>query len=420
MQILTTILYVVLFLVFLSILIVIHELGHLIAAKAFNVYCLEYSIGMGPLLFKYKRKNGETQFSLRGIPFGGYVSMYGEGVELPEGVEVPESRSLNGIKAWKRAIILLAGVTMNAVLAFIFLLASNSFRNVFYLGSIHVAESSVAAEANIPDGMIFLNEPLIYFDEAINANREFDVFDRKATINGDESVYYAATFNYDDLDSVKKDDYAYHLYIYPLTEDDKVDFANLVKPETVNYVDIHFQSITEDENGKYVNGPVFSIRVNQKEGAYESFGCKIYYGRAYKDFGSTIKGTFKDYGRCSVMLFQAIGDLFTKKEAWENVGGIVAVGFQTTSALQNFGFAHFLYYWGFISINLAIFNLIPFPGLDGWQLLVLLVEVIFRRKIPEKVKNIISLIGILLLLLLMVFVVVKDLRQFVFTGLSLL
>ena len=115
MQVLMTILYILLFLVFLSVLIMIHELGHLAAAKIFKVYCLEYSIGMGPLLFKFKRKKGETQFSIRAIPFGGYVSMYGEGVELPDGVVVDESRSLNGVKAWKRAVSPLAGVTMNAV-----------------------------------------------------------------------------------------------------------------------------------------------------------------------------------------------------------------------------------------------------------------------------------------------------------------
>ena len=142
MQVLTTILYILLFLVFLSILIIIHELGHLAAAKAFNVYCLEYSVGMGPLLFKYKRKGGETQFSLRGIPFGGYVSMYGEGVELPEGVEVPESRSLNGVKAWKRAIILLAGVTMNAILAIVFFFVSNCFpqESIDYVNHLNVKD----------------------------------------------------------------------------------------------------------------------------------------------------------------------------------------------------------------------------------------------------------------------------------------
>ena len=116
MSILTTILYILLFIVCLSLLIMIHELGHFSAAKIFKVYVQEYSIGFGPALIHKKRKNGETQFTLRGIPFGGYVSMYGEGVELPDGVTVDESRSLNGIKPWKRAIILLAGVTMNAVL----------------------------------------------------------------------------------------------------------------------------------------------------------------------------------------------------------------------------------------------------------------------------------------------------------------
>ena len=101
MQVLSTILYILLFIFFLSVLIVIHELGHLAAAKAFKVYCLEYSVGMGPLIFKKKRKNGETQFSLRAIPFGGFVSMYGEDAKVPEGVEIPPERSIDGIKKWK-------------------------------------------------------------------------------------------------------------------------------------------------------------------------------------------------------------------------------------------------------------------------------------------------------------------------------
>ena len=132
---LMTVLYILLFLVCLSVLIIVHELGHLTAAKIFKVYCLEFSCGMGPLLWKYKRKNGETQFSLRAIPFGGYVSMYGEGVELPEGVQVDSSRSLHGIRKWKQAIILLAGVTMNAVLALF----------VFFIGNIACEQHSFVA-----------------------------------------------------------------------------------------------------------------------------------------------------------------------------------------------------------------------------------------------------------------------------------
>ena len=104
-QVLSTILYILLFIVCLSFLIVIHELGHFTAAKIFKVYVMEYSIGFGPALIHKKRKTGETYFSLRIIPFGGYVSMYGEGVELPEGQVIDESRSLEKAKAWKRAII---------------------------------------------------------------------------------------------------------------------------------------------------------------------------------------------------------------------------------------------------------------------------------------------------------------------------
>ena len=113
-------------------------------------------------------------------------------------------------------------------------------------------------------------------------------------------------------------------------------------------------------------------------------------------------------------LFGQILPLITS--SWSQVGGIIAVGFETTSVLQNFGFGKFLFYWGFISVNLAIFNLLPFPGLDGWQLLVLIVEGITRKKIPEKVKNIVSFIGIGLLLVLMGVVVVKDVIKYIFAG----
>ena len=95
---------ILLFIVALSFLIAIHELGHLSMAKLFNVYCHEYSIGFGPTLLKKKRKNGETYFTLRAIPLGGYVSMYGEGMELEPGVEIPKERSIEGIKKWKKLI----------------------------------------------------------------------------------------------------------------------------------------------------------------------------------------------------------------------------------------------------------------------------------------------------------------------------
>ena len=265
---------------------------------------------------------------------------------------------------------------------------------------------------------------MTYHDEVANVDRGYYVFDKKATIDGDESVYYAATFNFEDLDSLDKRDLAQYLYIYPFTDAtyETIDFAHLKDPATVNYVNIHFQSLVKEEgNDKSVAGPIYSVQVNQSEGKYQSFGLLLYYGRKNTNFKEIITGTFSDFGRCSVILFETIGKLFTDAATWGQVGGIIAVGFETTSVLQNFGIGKFLFYWGFISVNLAIFNLLPFPGLDGWQLLVLIVEGISRKKIPEKVKNIVSLIGIGLLLLLMAVIVIKDVAKYIFhVGISLL
>ena len=374
MQILSIILYVLLFLVFLSVLIIIHELGHLAAAKAFNVYCLEYTIGMGPLLFNHNRKNGETQFSLRAIPFGGYVSMYGEGVTLPEGVTVDESRSLNGVKAWKRAIILLAGVTMNAILALVFFFASNCFpQEALYRNSANIAESSIASEAGLEDGMIFKIETLTYVDSVTNEEKSVYLLDKETTVDGDDTVYYATVLNYEKLSNFKQRDLADYLYIYPLEGED-ILFSSVLDPATVNYVNIHFTSQVRGEK-ELVDSTVYDVKVNVVDGKYASFGASLYYEKWTDDFPTITKNTFK-----------------------------------------NFGFGKFLFYWGFISVNLAIFNLLPFPGLDGWQLLVLIVESITRKKIPEKVKNIVSFVGIALLLALMAVIVVKDLIKYIFVG----
>lgn len=417
MQVLMTILYILLFIVFLSILIIIHELGHLAAAKAFNVYCLEYSIGMGPALFKFKRKNGETQFTLRSIPFGGYVSMYGEGVELPDGVTVDESRSLNGIKPWKRAIILLAGVTMNAILALVFFFVANVFpQDLLYRNSVNVAENSLAYESGLRDGDIYqLGDPIVYEDKTDNTQRIFYLVDQETTVNNNDSKKYATCLNLDNVTGFNKRDMKDVLFVYEIV-DGQPSFSSFVAPNTYDNVQVHFSIVKKGTNGEEIDH-VVTVSIPSSGGELQSFGADLFYEKKMNNFGTIMKNTFSEYGNGAIVIFRTIGDLFTKPTTWGQVGGIVAVGFETTSVLQNYGFAYFLRIWGVISINLAIFNLLPFPGLDGWQLLVLGVESIFHKKIPEKVKNIISFVGIGLLLLFMVVILAKDLWVYIFKGL---
>ena len=100
--------------------------------------------------------------------------------------------------------------------------------------------------------------------------------------------------------------------------------------------------------------------------------------------------------------------LIATRDGWKEVGGIISIGVVTTQVLQQNGFGQFLRVWGLISVNLGIVNLLPFPGLDGWHLLVIAIEGIFRKEIPAKVKNAVALVGLILLFSLMVLIIIKD------------
>ena len=149
-----TIVYILLFILCLSTLIMVHEAGHLLTAKAFKVYCFEYAIGFGPRLLSFKRKNGETRFSIRAIPFGGFVSMYGESEAVPEEVDASKldpSRSLNNVKKWKKSIIMTAGIMMNFILAIvIFFIYEIAFPgHIARLGHVNVKKNSLAYEVGL-------------------------------------------------------------------------------------------------------------------------------------------------------------------------------------------------------------------------------------------------------------------------------
>ena len=107
---------IIYFILILSVIIIVHELGHLIAAKRFGVYCKEFSIGMGPVV--YQKQVGETAWSIRALPIGGFVAMAGEeDDDEAEELDIPYERTLNGIKPWKQIVVMAAGAIMNVLLA---------------------------------------------------------------------------------------------------------------------------------------------------------------------------------------------------------------------------------------------------------------------------------------------------------------
>ena len=528
-----TIVYILLFIVCLSTLIMVHEAGHLATAKIFKVYCFEYSIGFGPKLFSVRRKGTETAFSIRAIPFGGFVSMYGEDEAIPEGHEpIDPSRSLNAIKKWKKCIILVAGVVMNFILAItIFFVYEVAFpAHTARVAHLTVSKGSIAYDAGlrsqdfvytpiletsnstyifyddgaileyqdsstkevyfgynysnitlkdtslytlavafkkVPFGHITNESPTaITYSEALNGDfsGDEDVQNvisgfyqasaaKKNKETGGYTVRIAVTENYlDEQDKVvysdlvlTKDEYKY-FKVVPIGAQITLvgDFSTKQTKKGVNYnvitvngtdnfetsypdyttgnalntksggikpnrLSFSFYKLNEETNiGRGDQMPINDLELSTNGKLPKKIGVAMQLDSYHNKFGEAVKYTFEDFGKSATLIVRGLGTLFSK-DGWKNVGGIIAIGVSTTQVLQQNGFGLFLFYWALISVNLGIVNLLPFPGLDGWQFLVTIVEGITRKTIPTKVKSIVSAVGIGLLFILMILIIIKDL-----------
>lgn len=451
------ILTIVLFIISLSVLIVIHELGHLSMAKLFNVYCQEFSIGFGPALLKKRKEGKETYFSIRAVPLGGYVSMYGEDVELEEGLVLPKERSLDGIKKWKKAIILSAGVILNALLALTLFAVSNlCFKTNYATAKAKVSESSVLYEVGVKeDDLLYVYGPAdgtLTSKNLVNAKYEKDglTYEDRFFIIDDNVTYRDNPYVLCYYPNGNKGDVTFtdSIFLFPGTKDEyiiKTSFEGW--PELKNYPDYRESYLLPIDGTSYdtklkfmseVDGEVvtneYDVTIKSKASGkgyiWEDIGLYLKFDRRWAPFSERMKNTFSDFGNASILVFKGLGSIF--KGGIKNMSGIVGILNVSNSVLSRFTFDYYLYLWGLISVNLAIFNLLPFPGLDGWALLVTGIEgsvnSIKRRKymkenanldnyqefkIPNKVKNIVSFIGLALLMLLMIAILALDVLRWV-------
>jgi len=463
------ILSILLFIVSLGILIIIHELGHFSMAKLFKVYCQEFSIGFGPALIHKRRKGHETYFSLRAVPLGGYVSMYGEedSIEDPNNV-IPKERSIEGIRKWKKAIILFAGVFLNAILAFVLIAISNlcfprivttrfasvtagssaalvvqnddkmcSYPFDVYTGDTYVDYTYTASDKVIHRGQFFIVDNNVEIDGnkyvltycptgTKNYTKFTEGFTLYPGIAGENIGYTDDKGNFVVVNSVlasayeRTDANGYSIHwlstgskstLYPdFTKTTYTPFEN--SKFTAHLKFLRFNKSIQKYDSTYLYNP--EIKAVAKNGKYvwEDIGLSF---QTMEDksltFGQRMKQTCIDFGDASASVFKGLGVLFTG--GIKNMSGIVGI-FETSATLVgSYTFATYFYFWGMISVNLAIFNLLPFPGLDGWQLLVTAVEGATKKKIPAKVKSIMSLIGLGLLFALMIAIVVLDIIKLV-------
>ncbi len=344
-----------LFFVVLSLIVLVHEFGHFICAKMFNVFIYEFSIGMGPIVFSHKGKDG-IDYNFRALPIGGYVSMAGEVYEDDSNEKIPKDRFMCNRPWWQRLIILCAGVFNNFVLALVLLFTiACIWGGATYKPIIaEVQKDSAAEQVGLVAG------------------------DRILKINGKK----VSSWEVGQILLIMKD------------KDGVYDFSVKHKDGKIEEYHIKPNMVMDKETKK--ESPVFGIAIKQS---------------VSKTLWGHIKYAFTKFSTLVVTLWYTLGGLFTGKIALSNLSGPVGI-YQVIGSTFSYkagaAFNFVLYITAYLSLNVGIMNILPFPAFDGGRVFFILVEKIKGSPVNSKFENVCHTIGFVLLMLLMIFVTFND------------
>jgi regulator of sigma E protease len=351
---------VLIFLLVLSILILVHEAGHYFAARRAGVWVEEFGFGLPPRVIG--KRFGETLYSINLLPFGGFVRLHGENVE--EGVTKPDRAFINKSKK-ARAIIILAGVFMNFILAIVSFSVVYSFtgvpRETENVRVVVLAENSPAIEAGLKEEDVIKRVD----DVAITSNRQF--IDEVENRKGNEIVL---TYLRDGEEGA--------LTVVPRQD----------PPEGQGALGVVISS-TEAYYPPIWQRPFY--------GMYYGFQEAVFWG------GAVISG----FSMLFVQLFSG--------NVPQDVAGPVGIYALTTQA-ATFGIIMLINFIGILSVNLAILNIFPFPALDGGRLVFIIIESIIGKKVTPRVEAVIHSAGMVILLLLILAITASDIRKLISAG----
>lgn len=345
----------IIFLLVLSVLVFVHELGHFLFAKLFKVRVDEFAIGFPPKLFSFKK--GETTYALNALPLGGYVKIHGEN---PEDVDDKgDKRNFQNINFVKQITILSAGVVFNILFAWILM------SSTLLIGTSKVALDGVDEKYVQGERKVIIHQVLKDSPADIAGIKEGD---RVLFVNGSSTTDIKQV-----QESIKNAPLTFNLVLF------KNNATSSVKVEKL------------DNN---------TIGVGLAETAIVRMGVfsSLYYGAQ-----ATYSLTTQIFG--GVITF--FGKLFTGQGTWDEVSGPVGIAKAVGSSSQE-GFASLLFITILISISLAAMNILPFPALDGGRIVISFIEGVLRKKLPIKFVNTLNALGFILLLTLMLVVTVKD------------
>lgn len=343
---------------FLSLLIIVHELGHFFAAKIFKIKVEEFGIGFPPKI--WKKKMGETEYALNALPLGGYVKIFGENNFSKE--EQPilsvSNRSFSAAATWKKSIIILSGVFMNLLFAWFLFSLIVLIGIPSHLTITGVAENSPADNADLKPG-----------DIITKAVSESSVITDPLTTDNFLNLVEAAKGQKISLTLIRNN-----------SEIEKIVPVRIITPEGEGLV-----GITIENSGL----------------PKEPFP---------KNLIKSASITGYQFYLVNKSLYGLVASMFQGLPALEKITGPVGI-FVIAAETGKKGIIYLMELMAFISVNLAALNLFPFPALDGGRFVVTIIEKLKGSLISFKTQAIINSIGFILLILLILVVSYKDITH---------
>lgn len=352
-----------------GVIITLHELGHFLFAKLFRVRVNEFSFGMGPKLLS--KQMGETAYSLRLLPIGGYVAMEGEDEESQD------DRAFGNKPRWQRFLILFAGASMNILLGLLLL-------------------GIITAQMNL----LPMNMVAKFYDGA-TSSQVLQPTDRIMKVNGYN------TANYNDL-----------IFQLIRDEDGVVDLEVLrgADPSLTRWEQLMGRFGTSDkEQGELITISGHPFQMTQGENGVKQINIDMqFYGREATFWGG-VDYTVQWTGSVVKQVWYSLLDIVTGRYGLSQISGPVGTA-SIISEASSAGLRPFLVMVAMITINVGVFNLLPLPALDGGRLLFLLIESVRRKPIPAKYEAWVHGVGLMLMLGLIVVVTFSDIMKLLGVG----
>lgn len=448
-SVLTTIALILIGVLLFELIIFIHEFGHFITAKKSGIKVNEFSLGMGPKIFSFGK--GETKYSLRIFPIGGFCAMEGEDEESPE------PRAFNNAKVWKRMIVVIAGAVMNIILGFVLMFVVvvqqdaysstevQSFPATSFSSCTGLRSGDVIKEINgygISTSMDF-NYPIstaelktvdgstleIYKEDCGNNlyNMAVSLVQDKNNKLSDEQVSKVNELlskSTNEIVKAKSKEDAYSIYENYYK---KINDACGIK-------DYKVEKIVEKETRKRYTADILVERNGEekllknvqfftyttKDNSDPQVSIDFYVKPIEKTFGSVISQTFKQTISTCKMIYASLGGLLTSKFGLKDMSGPIGIASAVTTVASeslSSGFMSavnsIIYVMMIITVNLGLFNMLPFPALDGGRFVFLIIEAIRGKSVPRKVEAIVNGIGMGLLILLMILITANDIFKLI-------